>query len=490
MSISFNSISSSLRVPFVAVEIDSSLAQQGPALLAYRAILIGQKLATGSAAANSLHRVTSVDQVIELAGRGSMLHRQAIAWFASNRSTELWIGVLADDAAGVAATGTIVVSGPATEDGTIPLYLGGERMPVAVSSGDTANDIATAIGAAINEAADLPVTATVDTATVTIAFRHKGLVGNSYDIRDSFHDGEALPAGVGLVITAMSGGATNPTLTSLLAAMSSLWFMVWSHPYTDATSLAAIEAELASRFGPMRMMDGIAITSASGSFATLATLGSGRNSQHSIIVAQPGESVLTPPMEFAAETAALVALHGAADPARPFQTLAMSHAIAPAEADQWSVEERNLLLFDGIATTKRAAGGVVQLERIITTYQTSPAGADDTAYLDATTILTLMYLRYSFRVRMQTKYPRHKLADDGTRFGSGQKVITPKLGKAEAISWFREVEELGLVEGFDQFKRDLVVARNATDRNRLDFLLPPDLINALVVTAAQIQFRL
>ena len=54
-----------------------------------------------------------------------MLHRMAIAWFASNKSTELWLGVLADNGAGVAATGTIVVTGPATATGTIPLYLGG-----------------------------------------------------------------------------------------------------------------------------------------------------------------------------------------------------------------------------------------------------------------------------------------------------------------------------------------------------------------------------
>jgi phage tail sheath gpL-like len=68
--------------------------------------------------------------------------------------------------------------------------------------------------------------------------------------------------------------------------------------------------------------------------------------------------------------------------------------------------------------------------------------------------------------------------------------MTPKLGKAEAITWFREMEELGLVENFDQFKRDLVVERNVSNPNRLDFVLPPDLINGLHIVGAQIQFRL
>ncbi len=493
MTISFNSIPTTLRIPFCAVEFDSTKAQQGPALLAYKALIIGQKLTAGTQAADTLVRITSVDQAITYGGRGSMLHRQALAWFASNKSTEVWLGVLADNAGGVAATGTIVVAGPATATGTIVLYLGGERITVGVNSGDASTAVATAIGAAINANLDLPVTASVGASTVTITYRHKGLAGNSYDVRHSFRDGEVLPAGVTLTITAMGAvvaGTLNPVLTSLIAAMADMWFQIWTHPYTDATSLTAIEAELATRFGPMRQQSALAITSMSGNFAAHTSLGGGRNSPHSTIMAQPGPAPLTPPMEFAAEAAALVAYYGAIDPARPFQTLAFSRALAPAETDQWSVDERNLFLFDGISPTRRATGGVVQLERVITTYQTSPAGADDTAYLDATTMLTLIYLRYSFKTRMQLKYPRHKLAADGTRFGSGQAVITPKLGKAEAITWFREMEDLGLCEGFDQFKRDLVVERSASDPNRLDFLLPNDLINQLIVVGAQIQFRL
>lgn len=487
--ITFDSIPNTLRVPFVAAEFDASQAQQGPALLAYRGLMIGQKLSTGTAAANSLSRATSAEQVIALAGRGSMLHRQALAWFASNRSTELWIGALADDGAAVAASGTIVVSGTATASGTIVLYLGGERVTVGVASGTAAAAIAAAINAAINAKLDLPVTSTVSTSTVTVLQRNKGAAGNTYDMRHSHRDGEALPAGITLAITAMASGATNPVLDDLIAAMGDIWFQVWTHPYTDATSLLAIEAELADRFGPMRLIDGIAITSASGSFSTLTTLGTGRNSRHSVIVAQPGASPLTPPMEFAAEAAALVAYYGAAAPARPFTTLAMSRALPTREDDRWSFDERNLLLYAGIATTA-ALVETVQLERIITTYRIGPSGAEDTSYLDVNTLLTLLYLRYSWRARIRNRYSRHSLGNDNTQFGSGQFVMTPRLGKAEALAWFSEMQGLALVEGLDQFKRDLVVERSTVDPNRLDLLLPPDLINQLLVTATKFQFRL
>lgn len=488
--ITFNTVPSNLRVPFFAAEFDNTLASQGPALLVYRALMIGQMTSAGTATANTLYKVTSVAQVITYAGRGSMLHRMALGWFANNKSTELWIMPIADNGAGVAASGTLTVTGPATAAGTLNIYFGGTRVQVSVASGAVQNDIATAINAAINANLDLPITSAVSTNVVTWTFRHKGVVGNSFDVRLNYQDGETTPAGAAVAIVAASGGTTNPTLTSAITALGDNWYQVWTHPYTDSTSLTAIEAELALRFGPMRMIDGVAITSSAGTQSALGTLGDTRNSPHSVIAAQPGKNPVTPPMEYAAAVAGVVALYGAADPARPFQTLPVVGALAPAEGDRFTFTERNLELYDGISTSHVASDGTVLLERLVTTYQTNAAGAADTSYLDVTTMLTILYARYSFRARMLSRYPRHKLADDGTRFGPGQAVLTPSLGKAEAIAWFRDLEELGLFENFDQFKADLVVTRNGTDPNRLDFLLSPDLINQFIVGAAKVQFLL
>lgn len=490
MSVSFNQVPGNLRAPIVTAEFDPSQATTGPGLLSYRAILIGQKTGDGSAEANKLYRVTNADRVRELAGRGSILHRMAIAWFTANTSTECWIGVLEDDAGGAAASGSIEVTSAPTEDGTLVLYLGGVRITVGVEDGDSTEDVAQAIQQEIDDNEDLPVTASVDISTVTVDFRHDGDVGNDFDIRHSFRDGEDLPAGLELTITEMSGGSSNPGLDDLIAEMGDEWFHIWAHPYTDSASLDTLEDELASRFGPQRMIDGVAVTSAKGSHSDLSSLGDGRNSPHSVIMGQPGENPLTPPMEFAAEAAGQIAFHGADDPARPFQTLSLRHAMPPAESDRFTYEERNLLLFDSISTTYVDSGGVVRIGRAITTYQENAAGAEDTAYLDVTTMLTLMYLRFDWTNRVRTRYPRHKLASDGARFGPGQAVVTPRLMKAEALSWYRAMEEIGLVENFDMFKENLVMSRNSQDPNRLDAELPPDLINQLVVSANKIAFRL
>lgn len=494
MTISFNEISPTTRVPLVAVEINNANATQGPALLAYRVLLLGQKMSAGTATADTLYRVTTADQVATLAGRGSMLHRQALAFFKNNSSTETWIGVLADDGAGVAATGTLTFTGPATAAGTLALYVAGVRVSVGVASGTTAASLASDVAAAINANANLPVTAAVggagSTHIVTWTAKNKGACGNGINVRVNYRDGESTPAGVGVTIADPTNGATNPGLDGIIPAMGDTWFHIIAHPYADDTSLDALEVELADRFSAGRMIDAVAITSDSGSQGSLATLGSARNSPHSIIVAQPGENPLTPPGEYAAAVAGAVALAAQADPARPFQTLTVQGVLPPVEADSFTRSERNLLLFDGIATTVTGPGGVVQLERIITTYQTNAAGEDDVSYLSAETLFTLMYLRYSFRARWTSRYPRHKLADDGARVGAGQAVVTPSIGKAEAFSWFRDMEELGLAENFEAFKAGLVVERNATNRNRLDFLLTPDLINQLVGVATRLDFVL
>lgn len=335
---------------------------------------------------------------------------------------------------------------------------------------------------------DLPVHATVSGAVVTLHFNHQGAVGSELDVRYNYRSEEALPAGVTLTVADMANGTSNPSLTSAISALGDTWFNVIANPYTDSTSLSALEVELADRFGPSRMIDGVVISAKDDTVSNLGTFGNTRNSPHSVIVEATDE--LNPGYEKAAQVAAQVALEGAADPARPFHTLPLPGLLAPLETDKLTNAERNVLLYDGISTTKVDFGGNMLIERLITTYKTNAVGASDTSYLRLETMLTLMYLRYSLRNRFLTKYPRHKLAGDTVRPAPGQPILTPKIAKAECVAWFQQMQELGLVENLDQFKNDLVVQRSVTDPDRLEFLVPPDLINQFVVGAAALQFRL
>ena len=491
MTIGFNQIPTNNRLPFVFVEFNNTNAIQGAALKKFRALLLGQKLAGGSAAADTPVRLTSTAQAKSIFGDGSMLHHMAEKWFLNNKTTELWAIPLADNGAGVAATGTLTFTGPATGAGAINLYVAGRKISVAVAAADSVTTIAAAVAAAINAKPQLGITAAAALGVVTMTYMHKGLVGNEIDVRLNYFEGEALPAGVGCTIVALGGlaaGTLDPDLTAAIAAMGDTQYDVIAFPYSDAANLTAFEAELADRFGPSRQIDGVAFAAKNAAFGALATLGDSRNSPHfSISHCYKHPSG---PHQFAAAIASVAAFYGAIDPARPFQTLPVVGELPPLEMDKLTASERNLLLFDGIATNTVDAGGIVRVERLITTYQENALGADDPSYLDVNSMMTLSYLRYDFRTYFLNKYPRHKLANDGTRFGAGQPVMTPALGRAEAIAKFRDWEELGLVEDFEDFKAELIVERNVLDVNRLDFLLPPNLINALISTAAQIDFRL
>lgn len=490
MSIGYDTIPGpgSLRKPGVYSEIDNSQAVRGPQSVTYRRLLIGQKLVAGAAVANTLIRVTSPAQADVQFGAGSMLAGMVRAVMAIDTYTELLVMPLIDNPAGVAATGTLVFTGPATASGTIELMIAGRRVSVGVVSGDSATAIGAAAAAAVTASSDMPVTAAAVTGTVTLTSRHKGETGNSLDARVNYYAGQALPAGVGVTVTAFANGTGNPSLDTALATLGDEWLHTWAIPYTDGASLASIKAELNSRFAWNREIEAHAFAAARGSQGSLGTLGDSHNSHHLTIIMANDEPM--PAYEKAAETMAIAAYYAAIDPARPIQNLAYAWCLPPAAADRFTNEERNLLLFDGIATSKVATDGTMLVERLITTYKTNAAGASDISYLDSETMFTLMFIRHDWRDYVQRKYPRHKLADNGTRYGIGQAVVTPNVMKAEAIAKFREWEDIGLVENIDDFKANLISERNVSDPNRLDMLLPPDLVNQLRIVANKIQFRL
>lgn len=489
MAISFNEVPQT-RVPFVYVEFDNSRAQQGPSIQPHRVLAVGQRLSAGSKPELQLDQVFSADQAKEYYGNGSIMAQMLEKVFANNLVNEVFAISVDDDGAANAAAGELLIGGSPSEAGTLSFMIGGRRVRVGVSSGDTPAAIASDLVAAINDDSDMAVSAAVNGGTpeqVDLTAKNAGELGNDIDLRLNPFDGEVLPAGLTGAITDMSGGTANPDLSSVIPIMGEEQYLEICWPYTDTANLTVIEDELEDRFGPIRQNDGVAFAARRGTAGQLTTFGSGRNSPHVSVMGIQGPNS---PWEWVGAICGTLAKSGQIDPARPFQTLEMDGLIAPDLSSFFTFNERDSLLNNGIATFKAQRDGSVTIERMITTYQTNAQGAPDTSYLDVNTLFTLSYLRFDFRNTFLRKFPRHKLANDGTRFAQGQAVLTPKAARAEAVAKFREWEFAGLVEGAEQFKRDLIVERSVTDVNRLDFLLPPDLINQLRVVGAQVQFLL
>lgn len=494
-AISFANIPANVRVPLFYAEMDASQASYF--VQAKRALLVGQKLAAGTQAVNTPVLVATTDQAIALFGRGSMLARMHAVYRAQDLFGEVWCMAVADNGAGVAASGTITVSGPATAAGTISLYIGGQRVQVAVGSTDSANTIAASINAAINAATDLPVTSTVASAVVTVTCRWKGLTGNDITILDSFAGlpgGESLPTGVGLAYSAatLASGTTAPTLTSgAIAALGDDEYDYIIHPYTDTTSLDALDAELndtTGRWSWLRQVYGHAYTALRGTLSSLTTAGGLRNGPHHTIAGIDADCP-NPSWEYASAYGARNAAFLNVDVARPTQTGVLTGILAPRAGKKFVQTERQSLLSYGIATSYVRSGQVF-IERAITTYQKNAFGQADPSYLDSETLHTSAYVIRYLRSIITTKYPRHKLANDGTRFGGGQAIVTPNVIKGELAAAYAQMESDGIVERADLFRKYLIVERNANDPNRLDVLFPPDYVNQLRVFAVLNQFRL
>lgn len=503
MAISFNQIGTDIRTPFCFVEFDSSKAQQGPSTMQYRILVMGQRLPNGQAPVLAPTRITSAKAASKAFGNGSMLARMLAGHFKNNTTTEVFAVALDDSNAGQKAKGVMTFSGATSIGGTLYLYIAGERVQIGINTAMDAEAMAAAVVASVDANPSLPVTASAVAGAVTFTAKNAGEAGNGLDVRLNYYVGEETPDGVAITFAGaqlnldpgivdgsptqpceyaamlagvsayyasidparplqtlpvvgylppresrgmkLKGGTGNPEIQDVFAVLDDTHFHIIALPYTDAANLAAIKDELARRFGPKEMRGGVAMAGYYGSHSAVGELGDRHNSPHLVIKGTGGP---------------------------------------------WKRDERNLLLWDGIATDYEDGNGQMCIERMVTTYKENALGAPDRAYLDVETIFTLEYLRFDIRAYFARKYPRHKLAKDGTRYGEGQAIITPKLIKAECVAWFAMMEEKGLVEGMEQFKNDLIVERNMDDECRADIYLPPDLVNQLRILAIQMGFRL
>lgn len=487
----FNEIPAALRIPGWYVEFDNRLA--GNAVFQGKLLVLGQKLDSGSAQPLVPVRVTRQGQADELFGRGSMLAEQFQAIKNIDLYTETWALPLNDAELAVKAKGAIVVTASPSETRPLALYVAGYRVWCEMVAGATPAAVAQAIADAINADTRLPVTASIQSETperIDVTCRWGGETGNSISLGDCLK-GEERTAGLALTFTAPTGGAVNPDLLAAVAAMGSEWWNWICLPYTDATSLEVIEDELAKRYGPMRQIGSRAFAAFQGSHAATATLGNSRNSPHLSIMGMGASP--SAPWIWAATNAIVAAKALAIDPARPLQRLPLPGLIGPREDKRWDDAERNLLLFDGIATYAVAVDGTVQIELQITTYQRNAAGMADDSYLLINTPETLERIRYEQRSTFAQKYPRHKLAEDVDRalYDPSQPVMTPKVCKAELLSLYLQtfMGERAWVRDYAGYKESLQVGIDPDNPNRLNVIDQPMLIGQYSVHAQQTQFR-
>lgn len=489
MSIGFDLIPLSVNTPGTFAEFDPTRAVRGVQALPHDVLLTGQKL-SGAATAGQMYEVETDAEAVSLFGANSMLRQMIREYKRIDPQTRTFACSSAADG-GTAASGTVTLGGTATEAGELPLYIAGRRVAIPVAVGDTAVTVETnGLTAFALVANDLPVT--VDGASIVgfnYTAKQAGTCGNQIMIGACLQAGERVPAGLTCTIVAMASGATDPSYSGVITAMGEDQYHTIASGNAGDTVLDLFEAELESRWGPMRQIEGHVFAALYDTRADLTTAGNARNSFASCLVGAEKSALLPLPWELAAQAAARSALQAQVDPSRAMTGLSFSGFSAAHRGSRFTRAERDILLSDGVSTVLAGSDGRLLIERFVTTYQTNPQSLPDTAYQDLTTVRLLAAIRYSLRARIASRFARFKLVSDGTPIPAGQPIVNPGIIRGEIIALFQDWMDLGWVEGLAQFKSELVVERNASDPNRVDMLLPPDLINNLLVTAAKISFK-
>lgn len=484
MPIALDTIPLNFMVPGVYAEFNNKNATQGTPAQPHVVLLIGTRLSAGTVAELVIKPITAPSQGETYFGRGSMLGAMCKAFKNANANTEVYAISLSEDAAGVKATSTVTITGPATEAGTLNFLWGGVRVAVPVAKGDSASAIAANVKVYVDLETDNPTTVAVVGAVATASCRWKGASGNSLAIALNYYAGQKTPAGVGVTITDFASGATDPDMADVIAALGGdTQYHSVVTPYTDDANMDLLETELESRWGPMRAIEGHAFAALRASHTDAITYGDARNSPFTTVVAT--SLTVDPPWIWASTVCAIESKQ--TDPARPRQNLKLPALRAPLEADRFIAQERHLLLDNGMATFK-VSGPDCYIERLVTTYQVNEANVKDTSYQAIETMRTLAYLRYALRLRFLLRYPNYKLGNDGEQFGAGQPVITPNLARGEIMALFDEWNLMALVEDRDQFDEQLLVERDPNNPNQLLAFIPPNLVNQFRTLGAQIAF--
>lgn len=488
----FQNIPNNFLPPLFYVEFNNSLAGvQGNQ--AQPSLLIGQMQSSGSATVNQPVYVPSPAAAAGLFGKNSMLARLCAVYFACDPVGPLYALPLSDATGAAAAAGTFTITGPATAAGTISAYVGRFLVTVGVNAGDTATVMATNLVAAINATNLIPVTATNTAGVVTVTAVNKGLQGNNIVLAINYLGavaGQVLPAGVGVTITAMTGGATDPDLAGVAAAIGDEPFDFIGHPYGETTQMGEMTTTMndtSGRWAWNRQDYGHTWTATPGTLTSLLTYSTTLNDQHCTDIAVVNS--LADPVDFVADWMGVVAVSLRNLPSQPLQTLALQ-TVPPVPLNQrLTLAQENTLLQAGFAVPRSRNTNVV-IGQDVTTYKFNAQSQPDASYRYTTTLFTLMAITRQIKAALVTKFGRSILVPDGTTTNPNVPSVSPKIIKAEITAQYLLMQAQGLVTSANLMAAATQVSINATNPNRIDIIWDPVLANGLTFMGMINQFVL
>lgn len=455
-------------------------------------------------------------------GQGSEAALMCRAIFAQKKSADVTVCPVAEGGSAVKATATLLFANAAGSAGVIRLIISGQQVAdVAVASGQTDANIAADVAIAINRMGNLPCTAAVSTATVTLSAKQGGVRGNELGLScelttttttASLNGGTASTSlvrgrfGTG---TATAGSVSDSVTNALAAVATGEYFIAAAH--SDTTNAGLIKTHLATYAGiAERKRQQAVMGLKTQSVATAVTFGQTVNATRIQIVYQrdTGSSVVDPWTPCTGELAASVAaarLYGDStignggtvrgEIAYPAQNLdgvllggVKSQRLASCAL---LATEINQLLNAGITPLEPSIAnpGYSRVIKSITSYSLDTNGSLTRAVHDTSCVTVSDYAADRIENAVVAAYPNKNIAPDPTNYIAPPTadVIYPSMVRATILAELDAMELEGLIIDVAANRDGVQVEQNATTKTLIVGVIPTRVIPHFHAFAGELQ---
>ncbi len=434
-------------------------------------LILAQGLASGSVAELTPTDVYSDAEALAYFGAGSQAHLMVRAVLDANPRAKIKVCTVDDAAGGVAAAGKFAIAGTATAAGALTVYIGNERITIAVAKGIAAAAVATALQTAIADKEPyLPVTSAVNVADVDLTARNKGTLGNQ--VRLGKVNGVA---GITVTITDMASGATDPDIGAVSGLLDTVHpddCYIYCPAWNDDDNLGDLKTHINEISGPLEQRPAICVAAATDLTDTLSnikikcgtTLNHWRTSMAYI------EGSRNSPFEIAAAYAGAIASKD--DPAANLDNVILPKIHAPVTSDWLSETQKSDLIKSGVTPLHVIPGNNVAICMAVTTYTTNDQGVSDTGLRDLSKPRIADYARATVLARISTKFAQAK---------NLQRV---KKGiREEVIDAFYQLEAAEIVENVAAWEDYILVEDDLVNDGRVNVKIATDAVAPLHIVA-------
>jgi phage tail sheath gpL-like len=497
-SISIAGLSANDPVPGIYLELNFAAGSASAGAGERAALLIGNKLSSGSATADSIVygpdtqiQPATEEDAIALFGEGSELHEGWRSFTSVNPFAKVY-AVACAEADGYAAEADITLATNANGTASFELRIGRELLEVTVLSGDTPASVATSMAAQVNSRGYLPVSASVVGAVLTLTAKQKGVRGNLIRIYSRFTKSVAMTTSLTSWST-LADGVGNDSLTNVLATILPTRFYYIVAAQTQTSALQALSSQVSTQALALNDIRQRFVWGSVDSVATAITQSQAVNSARGEVgLVVSGEKR---PFEIACHNTAVFMLEEA--PLKPRCNFSgygndSSSSVnwklqAPLSGAKLTRNQVKAALNGGVSPVGVNLNGSTYLVKRVTCRSLNGSNPDYRVR-DGHKVTVADLFVDTFANLCRERFAGKEIGDDpiGNQPLPAPSVVTPRVLRSAADEVVDQFAALGLLQNADQIKANMVCIREASPRTRLSIQINLQVVDILDQIAAQI----